>query len=120
MDDVVSGNRRDNSVGPAAILLVGHRLEHPLGERGADHRADNRQHRDDRIDRCRLVDQAAVIDPVVAALAVAASLIGTTLARPVLEMLTDNQYRVWATRMITAIACYYLGSGGYLLALPLM
>jgi len=67
-----------------------------------------------------LVDQAAVIDPVVAALAVAASLVGTTLARPVLEMLTDNQYRVWATRMITTIACYYLGYGGYLLALPLM
>jgi hypothetical protein len=67
-----------------------------------------------------LVDQAAAIDPVVAALAVAASLIGTTLARPVLEMLTDNQYRVWATRIITVIACYYLGYGGYLLASPLM
>ena len=67
-----------------------------------------------------LVDQAAAIDPVVAALAVTASLVGTTLARPVLEMLTDNQYRVWATRMITAIACYYLGYGGYLLVQPLV
>ena len=67
-----------------------------------------------------LVDQAAAIDPVVAAAAVAASLIGTTLARPVLEMLTDNQYRVWATRIITAIACYYLGYGGYLLVQPLV
>jgi hypothetical protein len=66
------------------------------------------------------VDQAAAIDPVVAAAAVAASLIGTTLARPVLEMLTDNQYRVWATRIITAIACYYLGYGGYLLVQPLV
>ena len=67
-----------------------------------------------------LVDQAAAIDPVVAAAAVAASLVGTTLARPVLEMLTDNQYRVWATRIITAIACYYLGYGGYLLVQPLV
>jgi len=66
------------------------------------------------------VDQAAALDPVVAAAPVAASLIGTTLARPVLEMLTDNQYRVWATRIITAIACYYLGYGGYLLMQPLV
>ena len=67
-----------------------------------------------------LVDRAAAIDPIVAGLAIAASLLGTTLARPVLEMLTDNQYRVWATRMITAIACYYLAYGSYLLALPLV
>jgi len=67
-----------------------------------------------------LVDQAAAIDPLVAALAIAASMLGTTLARPVLEMLTDTQYRVWATRIITAIACYYLGYGSYLLVLPLM
>ena len=57
-----------------------------------------------------LVDHAAGIDPIVAALAVAASLIGTTLARPVLETLTDSQYRGWATRIITAIACYYLAT----------
>jgi uncharacterized protein len=65
-----------------------------------------------------LVDQAAAIDPIVAAAAVAASLLGTTLARPVLEMLTDSQYRVWATRIITVIACYYLGYGSYLVVLP--
>jgi uncharacterized protein len=67
-----------------------------------------------------LVDQAATVDPIVAALAIAASMLGTTLARPVLEMLTDTQYRVWATRIITAIACYYLGYGSYLLVLPLI
>ena len=57
---------------------------------------------------------------MVGALAIAASMVGTSLARPILEMLTDNQYRVWATRMITAIACYYLAYGSYLLALPLV
>src|SRR5262249_8102219 len=55
-----------------------------------------------------LVDQGASVDPIVAAFAIGASMIGTTLARPVLEMLTDTQYRVWATRIVTTIACYYL------------
>jgi uncharacterized membrane protein YfcA len=67
-----------------------------------------------------LVDQGATIDPLMAGLAIAASMLGTSLARPVLEMLTDLQYRVWATRMITAIACYYLTYGSYLLLLPLI
>jgi hypothetical protein len=37
----------------------------------------------------------------------------------VLEMLTDKQYRVWATRIITGIASYYVIYGSYLLLLPL-
>jgi uncharacterized protein len=67
-----------------------------------------------------LIGQGAAVDPVIAAIAVAASMLGTSLARPVLEMLTDRQYRVWATRMITAIAGYYLIYGSYLLLLPLV
>ena len=67
-----------------------------------------------------LVAQGATIDPLMAGLAIAASMLGTSLARPVLEMLTDLQYRVWATRMITAIAGYYLVYGSYLLLLPLV
>jgi uncharacterized membrane protein YfcA len=63
-----------------------------------------------------LIDQAGMLDPLMAALAVVASVAGTTLARPILEMLSDAQYRTWATRLVTAIACAYLAQGGWLLA----
>ena len=63
----------------------------------------------------RLIDQAAAVDPLLACAAVAASVVGATLARPVLERLSDTQYRVWATRIITTVACAYLAQGGYLL-----
>ena len=29
--------------------------------------------------------------------------------------MSDHQYRVWATRLITTIACYYIAYGGWLL-----
>jgi len=61
-----------------------------------------------------LIDQAASIDPLVAGLAIAASMLGTTLARRVLEAMTDQQYRLWANRIITVIAGYYVAYGGYL------
>ena len=50
-----------------------------------------------------------------AALAIAASIIGTSLAKPVLERLSDTQYRTWAMHIITAIAVVYLVQGSYLL-----
>ena len=62
-----------------------------------------------------LVDTAGGIDPVMAGLAIAASMTGTSLARPVLERLTDTQYRRWATHIITAIAVVYLAQGCWLL-----
>ncbi|MFZ1102503.1 MAG: sulfite exporter TauE/SafE family protein [Hyphomicrobiaceae bacterium] len=62
-----------------------------------------------------LVDQAAGLDPPMAAAAIAASMVGTSLARPVLERLSEAQYRQWASRIITAIAAVYLAQGGYLL-----
>lgn len=62
-----------------------------------------------------LVDQAASIDPIMAALAVVASIAGTSLARPLLEKLSDAQYRTWANHIITAIAVFYLLQGSYLL-----
>ena len=62
-----------------------------------------------------LVDQAASLDPIMAALAVVASMVGTSAARPILDRLTDTQYRTWATRIITAIALFYLAQGSYLL-----
>ena len=65
-----------------------------------------------------LVDQAAGVDPVMAALAVAASMLGTTLARRLLEAMTDAQFRLWANRLITAVAAYYVGQGAFLLVSP--
>jgi uncharacterized membrane protein YfcA len=62
-----------------------------------------------------LVDQAAGLDPLMVAAAIAASMVGTSLARPVLERLSEAQYRQWASRIITAIAAVYLAQGGYLL-----
>lgn len=62
-----------------------------------------------------LVKGAAGVDPWMAALAVAASMIGTSLARPVLERLSDTQYRRWATHIITVIGCLCLAQGGWLL-----
>jgi uncharacterized protein len=38
-----------------------------------------------------LIGQGAAVDPIIAGIAIAASMVGTSLARPVLEMLTDKQ-----------------------------
>lgn len=62
-----------------------------------------------------IIDQAATLDPVLAACAVAAAMLGTTLAKRVLLGMTDAQFRTWATRLITAIAGYYVIQGTYLL-----
>ena len=64
-----------------------------------------------------VIDQAAALDPVMAGLAIAASMAGTSLAARVLEALTDQQFRVWANRIITAICSYYVTYGAVLLAL---
>ena len=65
-----------------------------------------------------LVGQAGRLDPVMAAAAVVASIIGTSLARPVLERLSEAQFRLWASRIIVTIAAIYLAQGLYLLARP--
>src|SRR6476619_1745005 len=62
-----------------------------------------------------IIDQAASLDPVVAAVAVAASMLGTTLARRVLAATTDLQFCTWAGRLITTVASYYILYGGWLL-----
>lgn len=61
-----------------------------------------------------LVAGAASLDPLMAALAVAASIAGTTAAKPVLERLTDTQYRTWTTHIITVIAGFYVLQGLWL------
>ena len=50
------------------------------------------------------------------AVAVAASMLGTTLARRILEAMSDAQFRTWAGRLITTVACYYILYGGWLMA----
>src|SRR5262247_2866568 len=62
-----------------------------------------------------IIDQAATLDPVLAGGAIAAAMLGTALARRLLEAMTDQRYRVWATRLITTSACYYIGYGSWLL-----
>lgn len=62
-----------------------------------------------------LIDQAASLDPLLAFLAVGASLVGTVLAKPFLLAMSDMQYRLWAGRLITAIAAYYVLHGAALL-----
>jgi uncharacterized membrane protein YfcA len=64
-----------------------------------------------------LIDQAPSIDPVISILAVVCSMIGTTLAAKVLLIITDQQYRSWANRIITAVAGYYVVYGTILVFL---
>lgn len=62
-----------------------------------------------------IIDQAASLDPVLAGVAIAASMLGTTLARRILEAMTDQQFVAWSNKLITTIACYYIAYGGWLL-----
>ena len=65
-----------------------------------------------------IVEQAGLLDPVVAGLAIAASAIGTTLSTRVLGAMSDGQNRLWANRIVTTIALYYMGHGSFLLIAP--
>ena len=62
-----------------------------------------------------IIDQAATLDPLLALIAIAASMVGTTLSRRVLEAMSDQQFRRWANRLITTVASYYMLYGGWLL-----
>ena len=44
-------------------------------------------------------------------------MVGTTLAKRVLEAMSDQQYRRWANGIITAIAGYYVVHGTILIVL---
>ena len=50
------------------------------------------------------------------AIAVGASMLGTTLGKQILDRLSDAQFRSWAGRLITALGLYYVGYGLVLLA----
>ncbi len=64
-----------------------------------------------------VIDQAGSLDPLVAILAIVCSMAGTSLAAKVLLAMSDTQYRVWANRIITAIAGYYVAHSAVLIAL---
>ena len=63
-----------------------------------------------------MIDQAANLDPVVAVLAIAASMLGTTLAAKVLERMSDTQFRRWSNRIVTGVSGYFVAYGCYVLA----
>ena len=63
---------------------------------------------------------ATAIDGTMLVLAIAASIIGTTTARRLLEIMTDGQFRTWSTRIIISISSFYVLDGFYLLLAPLM
>lgn len=65
-----------------------------------------------------LIANAGTVDPVMAACAVLASMLGTMLARPLLAALSEQQFRLWAGRIVTTIACYYVGYGTWLAVAP--
>jgi len=58
-----------------------------------------------------LVDQAGQVEPWFLLVAVASSMIGTSLGKLLLERLSDAQFRTWSQRLITALASYYVGYG---------
>jgi uncharacterized protein len=62
-----------------------------------------------------IIDQAATLNPVLALVAIAASMLGTTLSRRLLEAMSDQQFRRWANRLITTVAGYYILYGSWLL-----
>ena len=65
-----------------------------------------------------IIEQASTLDPVLAAVAITASMLGTTLARRILEAMSDAQFRPWANRLITTVAGYYILYGRWLLLTP--
>ena len=63
-----------------------------------------------------VIDQTARLDWRIAVAAILASMLGTSLARKLLEAMTDAQFRRWVNWIITTISSYYVVYGLYLLA----
>ena len=64
-----------------------------------------------------IIEQAGTLDPVLAVLAIVSSMVGTTVAKRFLEMMSDGQYRLWVGRIIATIAGYYVIHGVTLLVM---
>ena len=67
-----------------------------------------------------VISDPGTVDPWVAGLAVAMAALGTTLAKPVVEGLSDKVYRVWANRIVYSLSAYYAVYGLYLVTIPLL
>jgi len=63
-----------------------------------------------------LIAEVGQVEPWFLAIAVASSVIGTSLGKFLLEKLTDKQFRVWSNRLITVLGTYYVGYGLVLLS----
>jgi uncharacterized membrane protein YfcA len=63
-----------------------------------------------------LIDQAGQVEPWFFGVAIASSIVGTSLGKLLLERLSDKQFRLWSNRLITALASYYVGYGLVLMA----
>ena len=63
-----------------------------------------------------LIAEAGRVEPWFLAIAIASSMIGTSLGKLLLERLSDGQFRLWSNRLITTIAAWYVGYGLALLA----
>lgn len=67
-----------------------------------------------------LIERAGTLDHIVLVIAVGASLVGTAGAKPLLLAMSDAQYRLWAGRIVTAIALYYFLHGAALIQAELL
>jgi len=63
-----------------------------------------------------LIEQVGQVEPWFLVVAVASSMVGTSLGKLLLDRLSDAQFRVWSNRLITVLATYYVGYGAALLA----
>lgn len=62
-----------------------------------------------------LIDNAGELDPMLAVLAIFASMTGTALSKKCLEAMSDAQYRRWSGRLVTTISGSYVAYGGWLM-----
>ncbi len=56
----------------------------------------------------------SVLDPIFIAAALTSTMIGTRLAKHLLEAMSEAQFRTWARSLIAGISVYYVAYGGYL------
>ena len=65
-----------------------------------------------------MVGGLQALDGAFVVAAIVATVAGAALAKPVLEVMSDKQFRNWAQVLIVSICIYYLGYGGYLFVAP--
>jgi uncharacterized membrane protein YfcA len=63
-----------------------------------------------------LIAEVGQVEPWFLLVAIAASMIGTSLGKLLLERLSEAQFRTWSHRLITALAGWYVGYGLVLMA----